>query len=76
MKCKICNKDIPEKRIDILKKMGKKLTCINCSTEEKVVGFQVNTTKENRTIQVVSKDIADEMFRVSKQGGVNYGTVN
>lgn len=54
MKCKLCNKDIPQKRIDILNKLGKKITCVSCSDEEKVVGVQVNITKENRTIDIVS----------------------
>ena len=71
-KCK-CGEEIPEKRVDFLKKYNKKITCLNCSTEEKVVALQVNATKETRTIYIVSKETSDRMFKTTKQNGVNYG---
>jgi hypothetical protein len=39
MICIYCNDIIPEGRLEFLNETGRRLVCINCSSENKAVGF-------------------------------------
>ena len=39
MTCIYCNSMIPEGRLEFLQETGRRLVCINCSNENRAVGF-------------------------------------
>lgn len=72
-RCK-CGKEIPEKRVEFLKKYSKAITCIDCTTEERVVGNQVYEAKDTRTIEIVTAEQAKRIEYTYSQKGVNLGS--
>lgn len=65
--CPGCNEIIHPKRIEILLKLKKKLVCVKCSTEDKVVGFVAVEGKTERPIQIMSKEKAHELQELAKR---------
>ena len=39
MNCKYCQNNIPFERLEFLTEFNRPLVCINCSTEQRAVGF-------------------------------------
>jgi len=66
--CK-CNAEIHPKRVEFLKKNNLPLTCINCSSTQKVVGFQVVSGKTEREIQVCTPAQAAELEAKARRAG-------
>lgn len=67
--CIKCGGKMPKLR---LVKYGYK-SCVNCSTVEQVGGIPVTNHKTGNTIQVVPKDIADNINRLAARQG--YGVM-
>jgi len=51
--CPDCGDVIHPKRVDFLLKHGRRLTCIKCATEEKVVGFRTTDGKTTNELNIV-----------------------
>lgn len=68
MYCK-CGCKIPEKRIEFLQKYNKVLTCVNCSTTQKVGGFMTSESKTERTIIIAEMDVIDNLHKLSHRAG-------
>ena len=69
IKCTRCGGKMPKLR---LAKYGYK-NCVNCSTVEKVGGVPITNHKTGNTLQVVPKDIADNIIRLAARQG--YGVM-
>ena len=63
--CIKCGGDMPLLR---LTKFGYK-NCVNCSTVQRVGGVPITNHKTGNTIQVVDKDTADNIIRLSQRKG-------
>lgn len=63
--CVKCGQDMPELR---LTKYGYK-SCIKCSNVERVGGVPITNHKTGNTIQVVPKDVADNIIRLAQRKG-------
>lgn len=63
--CVKCGQDMPELR---LTKYGYKC-CIKCSNVERVGGVPITNHKTGNTIQVVPKDVADNIIRLAQRKG-------
>ena len=64
--CKVCNKAIPEKRVQL----GYSDTCVNHSNTFKYVGFVSGTNKVDYEISIVrDRETADHMQRLSESRG-------
>ena len=64
--CKVCNKAIPEKRVQL----GYSDTCVNHSNTFKYVGFVAGTNKVDYEISIVrDRETADHMQRLSESRG-------
>ena len=52
-----CGNSVHPKRVEILKSKKQSITCISCAENkvQRVVGFQVNEGKTERSIQVCSQ---------------------
>lgn len=46
--------------------MNKKITCVNCSTEDKLVAVIAHEGKTERVVQVVSKETATNFNKLEK----------
>ncbi len=67
-KCK-CGIMIPEGRINL-----GYITCVNCSTTEQYGCVAISNHKTGNTIQVVSKQVADNINRLASRKG--YGVMS
>ena len=69
--CIYCAGDVHEKRIAILEKNGKPITCITCAEQkvQKVTGFQVNHDKACREIQVCSPEEGARLKKMERKTG-------
>ena len=66
MICK-CGNVIHPKRVEILKKARRQvITCINCATEEKHVGYMTIDGKTERAIQIVDANTAKNLQYLDK----------
>ncbi len=68
MKC-ICNNIIPQGRLDL----GYH-TCVNCSTAQPYGCVAISNHKTGNTIQVLPKEVADNINRLSARKG--YGVMS
>ena len=66
MKCK-CAVEIPQGRLDL----GYK-TCIKCARTERYACVPITNHKTGNTIQIVSQELADAMYKAGRRKG--YGT--
>jgi hypothetical protein len=64
-KCVKCRGDMPLLR---LTKYGYR-QCVNCSNVQRVGGVPITNHKTGNTIQVVDKDTADNIIRLSSRKG-------
>ena len=63
--CTKCGGDMPELRYV---KYGYR-SCVNCSTTEKVGGVPITNHKTGNTIQIVPKEVAENLIRLSQRQG-------
>ena len=63
--CTKCGGEMPLLR---LTKYGYK-SCVNCSSVEKVGGVPITNHKTGNTIQIVPKDVAENLIRLSQRQG-------
>jgi hypothetical protein len=63
--CTICGNDMPLLRRE---KYGYKC-CVNCSTVERVGGAPITNHKTGNTIQILPKEIADNIVRLAQRQG-------
>ena len=63
--CTKCSSAMPLLR---LTKFGYK-HCVNCSSVQRVGGVPITNHKTGNTIQVVDKDVAENIIRLSKRSG-------
>lgn len=68
--CK-CGKEIQEKRLQFLIKFKKNIVCLECSSEEKVVGNNIYEGKDSRAIEVISKQQAENIALTYRRKGVS-----
>ncbi len=63
--CTKCGGEMPELRYV---KYGYR-SCVNCSTTEKVGGVPITNHKTGNTIQIVPKEVAENLIRLSQRQG-------
>ena len=66
MNCTKCKEDIDSRR---LKALPKTKVCVNCSTAEAVSCVDVIYHKTGNTIQIMDKESADKINKLSKRSG-------
>lgn len=68
----VCGNQIHPKRVEILQKQGKKLSCISCAENnvKKLVGVQVVSGKTERAIEVCEPEQARLFEKLSARTGV------
>ena len=83
MQCVYCANEVHPKRIEILYKRKSLITCISCAEDkvQKVVGFQVNTDKACREIQVCTVEQSERLLSLQRKtgqatGGPGFGKNN
>ena len=69
MKCVVCNIEVNPKRVEILNKMGKDVTCLDHSTTQKKGGFMSVEGKTDRTIIIAEMDTIEHLHKVSARAG-------
>jgi hypothetical protein len=71
MSCIYCGGDVHPKRIEILQGRGQLISCIGCAEGkvQKVVGFQVNEGKTDRSIQVCTPEEGARLKKLERKGG-------
>jgi RNA polymerase-binding transcription factor DksA len=69
MYCKVCGVEVPQKRVEFLQKAGYSITCLEHSSTQKVVGFQVISGKTERAIEVCQPEVAAKLEHLSKRQG-------
>jgi hypothetical protein len=68
--CTVCDCEVHPKRVEILKRTGAPITCLEHSSTQKVTGFQINEGKSERFIQVCTPEqgrLLKKMERKSNQ---------
>ena len=68
MKCKNCDKDIPQKRIELVFKK-----CVNCSDTEKYGVVDVVYHKTGNTVEIMDAKSAEAINKAAKRSG--YGVM-
>lgn len=71
--CVTCGCEVHTKRVEILSKQGKRITCLEHSTEERVAGFQVNEGKAERFIQIVDQTQWTRLKKMERKGHMATG---
>ena len=71
--CVTCGCEVHPKRFDILSKQGKRITCLEHSTEERVAGFQVNAGKAERFIEIVDQTQYNRLAKMERKGHMATG---
>jgi NAD-dependent SIR2 family protein deacetylase len=56
MNCPYCHKEIPQERVNFLVETERPITCVECSREEGVIGFQVYPHKTGSECVVIRPD--------------------
>lgn len=71
MSCIYCGGDVHPMRIKILEKTKKPISCIGCAENkvQKVVGFQVNEGKTDRSIEVCTPEQAKRLQSLERKTG-------
>jgi hypothetical protein len=70
MNCK-CGNQIPEKRVEFLKKLSKRITCIACSNEQAVSCYPVLNHKTGNSIEICDRETADRLKVImDRKGGI------
>jgi hypothetical protein len=70
MNCK-CGNAIPDKRVEFLKKNQKKISCIDCSTEQRVSCYPVLNHKTGNAIELCDQETADRLKVImNRKGGI------
>lgn len=69
MFCK-CGTQIHPKRVEFLQKANKPMTCLNCSTTQKVGGFMAVQGKTERAIIIAEMDVIEDLHKKSARAGV------
>lgn len=72
MKCAICEKEIPARRLEILPNTK---TCVNCSETARVHGHPIISGKTSYSeLQIVSAELANELaVKQDRKGSVATG---
>ena len=65
MGCNKCGGDMPVLRFA---KYGYK-SCVNCSSVQRLGGVPITNHKTGNTIQIVPKDVAENLIRLSQRQG-------
>lgn len=77
MECIHCGVEVHPKRVEILQKNNKPITCLEHSAEQKVQGFQVNEGKAERYIQINTPEQTQRLNKLSrKRHGATGGPQN
>jgi len=71
--CVTCGCEVHQKRVEILSKQGKRITCLEHSTEERVAGFQVNEGKSERFLDIVSPTQYTRLSKLQRKGHMATG---
>lgn len=64
-----CGNLIPEQRVKFLQKTGKRLTCVGCSTTQKLGGFMNVEGKTERSIVIAEMDQIEHLHKLSARAG-------
>lgn len=67
--CITCGVEIHPKRVEILQKMGKPLTCLEHSTTQKLGGYMNIEGKTERTIIIAEMNVIENLHKVSARAG-------
>ena len=68
--CITCKIEVHPKRVDILNKMGKPITCLEHSATQKVGGFMSIEGKTERSIVIAEMDTIENLHRLSARAGM------
>lgn len=68
IKCS-CGSTIHPKRVEILRKNNQRVCCLNCSTTQRMVGFQVVAGKTEYFIEPCSPDQFKRLDSLDRKGG-------
>lgn len=68
--CIHCNIEVNPKRVEILNKIGKPITCLEHSTTQKKGGFMSIEGKTERTIIIAEMDTIEHLHKVSARVGM------
>jgi hypothetical protein len=71
--CVTCGCEVNPKRVEILEKLGKKITCLEHSTEQRVAGFTVIEGKSERSIQIVDQTQYTRLSKLQRKGHMATG---
>lgn len=66
MKCKHCNVEVPQGRVEFLKKTNKPITCLQHSTTEKKIGMPVAYGEGDHTYVELNIMEADDYKRFER----------
>jgi hypothetical protein len=71
MNCIYCGGEVHPRRIEILKSKGQSISCIGCAEGkvQRVVGFQVNDGKTDRSIEVCTPAQAKRLQSLERKTG-------
>jgi len=71
MSCEYCGGEVHPKRIEILQSRSQTISCIGCAEGkvQKVVGFQVNDGKTDRSIQVCTPEEGARLKSLERKTG-------
>lgn len=69
--CVYCGDEVHPKRVEILEKNKKPISCISCaeSKVKKVTGFQINNDKACREIQVCTPEEGERLMKMQRKTG-------
>lgn len=67
--CITCGVEVHPKRIEILNKMNKPVTCLEHSTSQKVGGFMCTEGKTERSIIIAEMDTIETLHKLSARAG-------
>ena len=60
-----CGTQIPEGRVEILKKAKQPMTCIKHSQTQRVAGYNVRSHKSTGELVVTSQETAEQFYKAS-----------
>ena len=64
--CINCKVEIHPKRVDILKKINKPMTCLEHSTTQRLVAFRATDDKTGDYIDIVTPEQAERLNKLQK----------
>lgn len=68
MNCR-CGVEVPEQRAAFLIKVGKPITCMDCSTTQKVGGFMNVEGKTERSLIIADMEQIEHLHKISARAG-------